>query len=151
MLNQFLHYFKSDRVVDAWDDTARKEKLTADSPQRRRDEPCSKFRATSAAPDESGELQTRLFGEDLERSMAWLQGKSTQNTYSLRPKRDVAPKIHVLSVHMTLAKELEECGIKNRHDSEIKETDPQSIITALPSVPPPLVSRGRADCCFHES
>ncbi|KAF7586475.1 hypothetical protein BBP40_008808 [Aspergillus hancockii] len=141
MLNQFLHYFKSDRVIDAWDNTTRKEKVVRHSTPGKKAEPCSKFRAISAAPDASGALQARLLGEDLDRSMAWLQEDSIQNTYSLKPKRDVAPRIHVLSVHTTLSEELEEeCCIKNKHDGEITDTGLPSIITALPSVSPPLAA-----------
>ncbi|OGM46250.1 hypothetical protein ABOM_005360 [Aspergillus bombycis] len=136
MLTQFLHHLKSDRVIDAWEGTIQKESAVRHSPQRRKDEPCSKFRATSATPDTSAELQTRLFESDLERSMSWLQEYPSQNTYLLNPRRDVAPRIHVVSVHLTLAGE-EGCCVNNNHDNDITKTDTQSTITALPSVPSP--------------
>ncbi|KNG85529.1 hypothetical protein ANOM_005851 [Aspergillus nomiae NRRL 13137] len=134
MLTQFLHHFKSDRVIDAWEGTIQKESAVHHSPQRRKDEPCSKFRATPATHDTSTELQTKLFDSDLERSLSWLQEYPSQNTYLLNPRRDVAPRIHVVSVHMTLSGE-EGCCVSNHHDNDITKTDTQSTVTALPSVP----------------
>ncbi|KAB8241926.1 hypothetical protein F9C07_1210113 [Aspergillus flavus] len=136
MLNQFLHHFKSDRVIDAWEDTIQKESAVRHPSQRRKDEPYSKFRAISTTPGTSAELQTKLFESDLERSMSWFQEHPSQNTYSLKPRRDVAPRIHVVSVHMTLGED-EGCCVNNTHDNDITKTDTQSTVTALPSVPPP--------------
>ncbi|KAE8416852.1 hypothetical protein BDV36DRAFT_309881 [Aspergillus pseudocaelatus] len=136
MLNQFLHHFKSDRVIDAWEGTIQKESAVRRPPQRRKDEPCSRFRATSTTLETSAELQTEPFRSDLERSMSWLQEHPSQNTYSLKPRRDVAPRIHVVSVHMTLGGD-EGCYVNNNHDNDIAKTDTQSTVTALPSVPPP--------------
>ncbi|KAE8390048.1 hypothetical protein BDV23DRAFT_172731 [Aspergillus alliaceus] len=139
MINQLLHYFKSDRVFDDWESTIRKEKVACYPPQRRKEGPCSEFCATSTTPDASGQLQTEVFGDELERSMAWLQGNTSQNTYSLKLKRHIAPRIHALSVHMTLAEELEEdCGANDSHDNETTGLETHSIITALPCVPSPL-------------
>ncbi|GMF80600.1 unnamed protein product [Aspergillus oryzae] len=136
MLNQFLHHFKSDRVIDAWEDTIQKESAVRHPSQRRKDEPYSKFRAISTTPGTSAELQTKLFESDLERSMSWFQEHPSQNTFSLKPRRDVAPRIHVVSVHMTLGED-EGCCVNNTHDNDITKTDTQSTVTALPSVPPP--------------
>ena len=136
MLNQFLHHFKSDRVIDAWEGTIQKESAVRHPPQRRKDEPCSKFRAPSTTLETSTELQTEPFRSDLERSMSWLQEHPTQNTYSLKPRRDVAPRIHVVSVHMTLGGD-EGCCVNNNHDNDIAKTNTQSTVTALPSIPSP--------------
>ncbi|KAB8214748.1 hypothetical protein BDV33DRAFT_182106 [Aspergillus novoparasiticus] len=133
MLNQFLHHFKSDRVIDAWEDTIQKESAVRHPSQRRKDEPCSKFRAISTTPGTSAELQTKLFESDLERSMSWLQEHPSQNTYSLKPRRDVAPRIHVVSVHMTLGED-EGCCVNDTYDNDITKTDTLSTVTALPSV-----------------
>ncbi|KAL4889720.1 hypothetical protein BDV59DRAFT_186050 [Aspergillus ambiguus] len=139
MKSQLLHHIRSDRVIDAWESTTQK-KISRRISQKKKDAPWSKFRAKTAnVPGSAGDLQTKLFEEDLERQMTWLQEESEAlNTYSLKPKRDVAPRIHVLSVHMTLAQESELEGKDDgaaKHE-EKNDDDAQSIITALPSVPP---------------
>ncbi|GAB1217557.1 hypothetical protein ATERTT37_006796 [Aspergillus terreus] len=140
MKSQLLHHIKSDRVIDAWESTTQKEKIGRRLSQKKKDAPWSKFRAkTATIPRSTGDLQTKLFEEDLDRQMAWLQEESEAlNTYSLKPRRDVAPRIHVLSVHMTLTQEPEpeEIGGMGSISEQQTDEDTQSIITALPSVPP---------------
>jgi hypothetical protein len=140
MKSQLLHHIKSDRVIDAWESTTQKEKIGRRLSQKKKDAPWSKFRAkTATIPRSAGDLQTKLFEEDLDRQMAWLQEESEAlNTYSLKPRRDVAPRIHVLSVHMTLTQEPEpeEIGGMGSISEQQTDEDTQSIITALPSVPP---------------
>ncbi|KAG2420591.1 hypothetical protein HFD88_000203 [Aspergillus terreus] len=142
MKSQLLHHIKSDRVIDAWESTTQKEKIGRRLSQKKKDAPWSKFRAkTATIPRSAGDLQTKLFEEDLDRQMAWLQEESEAlNTYSLKPRRDVAPRIHVLSVHMTLTQEPEpeEIGGMGSISEQQTDEDTQSIITALPSVPPSI-------------
>ncbi|KAE8375792.1 hypothetical protein BDV26DRAFT_267068 [Aspergillus bertholletiae] len=135
MLNQFLHYFKSDKVIDTWEGTIKSEATVCHPPQRKKDEPCSKFRVIST-PDTPEERETELYESGLGRPVSLLQKHSPRNTYSLKPRRDVAPRIHVVSVYMTLGGGEGFC-VNNNHDNNITRIDTQSTVTALPSASPP--------------
>ncbi|KAF9887584.1 hypothetical protein FE257_009796 [Aspergillus nanangensis] len=151
MKTQLSQYFKTDRVVDAWETVTQRNKPVRRSSQTRKDGPWSKFRAKSSnIPGTSGDLHEKLFEEDLEKQMAWLQDETEGlNTYSLKPRREVAPRIHVLSVHMTLAQESDEREEKGKNDLHgdirIPDGDTHSIITALPSVPYLMAGRTEQD------
>jgi len=75
--------------------------------------------------------------------MAWLQQETTAlNTYSLKPKREVSPRIHVLDVQSELTEEVEEGGRSTGDDASETGTtkgDAEPVITALPSFPLPPV------------
>ncbi|EAW13792.1 uncharacterized protein ACLA_068190 [Aspergillus clavatus NRRL 1] len=138
MKNQLLQYFKSDRVVEAWENLANKEnKISRSISLKKRDGPLSVFRARPTQPPEVPQSRTTFYEKDLESQMAWLQeGSEALNTYSLKPKRDVTPRIHVLSVHTTLIQESEEEHSSEIEGKEEQTNDGHSILTALPSPPP---------------
>ncbi|KAH3328103.1 hypothetical protein KXW13_001149 [Aspergillus fumigatus] len=140
MKNQLLHFFKSDRVVEAWESAANREKKISRSVfQTKKEGPSSVFRARAARNSDIPGSRTTVFEKDLEQQMAWLQeGTEALNTYSLKPRRNVAPRIHVLSVHTSLIQESEEEHHYGDETREVSAGDGQSIITALPS--PPTVS-----------
>lgn len=140
MKNQLLHFFKSDRVVEAWESAANREKKISRSVfQTKKEGPSSVFRARAARTSDIPGSRTTVFEKDLEQQMAWLQeGTEALNTYSLKPRRNVAPRIHVLSVHTSLIQESEEEHHYGDETREVSAGDGQSIITALPS--PPTVS-----------
>lgn len=147
MKDQILHYFKTDQVADAWETTEKKEKkITRRASLRMKDGPLSVFRKRSSNALRTSERPQSAvpFEKDLDRQMAWLQEETAAlNTYSLKPKRDVSPRIHVLDVQSDLTKE--EIGEGNEGpDNNTGETctakgDAESLITALPSVPLPPV------------
>lgn len=137
MKNQLLHFFKSDRVVEAWESAANREKKISRSVfQKKKEGPSSVFRARAARTSDIPGSRTTVFEKDLEQQMAWLQeGTEALNTYSLKPRRNVAPRIHVLSVHTSLIQESEEEHHYGDETREVSAGDGQSIITALPSPP----------------
>ncbi|KAH8434754.1 uncharacterized protein LDX57_012389 [Aspergillus melleus] len=140
MKEQLLQYFKGDRVIDAWESRPQQEKMASQDCQTKGDL-WSRFRDKSSnGPGNPDDQPTNLLDEDLGRQMAWLQEETkTLNTYSLKSRRDVAPRIHVLSDPVSLARGLEEAsGSRHQDDIDSPEGDTQSIITALPSVPPSL-------------
>ncbi|GIJ98964.1 hypothetical protein Aspvir_001086 [Aspergillus viridinutans] len=140
--NQLLHFFQSDRVVEAWESAANREKKIFRSvSQKKKGGPSSVFRARATDTSDIPGSRTTFFEKDLEQQMAWLQeGTEVLNTYSLKPRRNVAPRIHVLSVHTSLIQESEE---EHYYGDEIRENsagDGQSRITALPA-PPTILER----------
>lgn len=144
MKTQLLQYINSDQVIDAWESTTHKQKLVRRLSQTKKEGPRSKFRVKSLnTPRTPADLQTELFEEDLDNQMAWLQEESKAlNTYSLKPKCDVAPRIHVLSVHMTLTREQEGDETRVAIDDttpQDRDEDSQSVITALPALSAPMV------------
>lgn len=108
---QLIHHFKTDHVADAWETAGKKEKtLSRRSSLKKLDGPLSVFRVKSfSALRNSERPRTASFENDLERQMAWLQQETASlNTYSLTPKRDDSPRIHVLPIHPTLTEKEEE-------------------------------------------
>jgi hypothetical protein len=144
MKNQLLHFFKSDRVVEAWESAANREKKISRSvSQKKKKGPSSVFRARAADASDIPGSRTTFFEKDLEQQMAWLQeGTEALNTYSLKPRRNIAPRIHALSVHTSLIQESEEEHYYGDETREDTAGDGQSIITALPA--PPTVSTAAA-------
>ncbi|RAL05046.1 uncharacterized protein BO80DRAFT_451984 [Aspergillus ibericus CBS 121593] len=142
MKHQLLQYIKSDKVVDAWEDAAQKEKKKDRQSSRvKKDGPRSKFCAESSInTDGRLHLKTDMVESNLNRDMAWLQEDGgVMNTYSLKPKRDVDPRIHVLSVQFSLGQDRTVAGNPDSEaDLGVSPEDPQSAITALPSMPLPL-------------
>lgn len=140
MKDQITHFFKTDRVADAWENTEKQGKrLLRRSSLKRMDGPLSIFRPrSSAALRTSQRPQTASFENDLGRQM-WLQEETQSlSTYSLKPKREFAPRIHVLSVTEELEED-EEANDDNTREIETAKGDAESIITALPSFPLPPV------------
>ncbi|PKY02913.1 hypothetical protein P168DRAFT_319456 [Aspergillus campestris IBT 28561] len=148
MKDQLLHYLKSDRVADAWEHTVRKEKkgITRRVSQIKLNGPLSAFRTRpSTALGSPGKPQTTYLADGSKIHTSSLQNgleAFDTTTYPLKPKRDdSAPRIHVLSLQMTLAQESErkENGHRRNNSNNTEITwDAQSVITALPSVPPTI-------------
>ncbi|KAF7116085.1 hypothetical protein CNMCM5793_004006 [Aspergillus hiratsukae] len=148
MKNQLLHFVKSDRVLEAWESAANREKkISRSASQKKKEGPWSVFRARATDNPEIPGAQRTFFEKDLEQQMAWLQeGTEVLNTYSLKPRRDVAPRIHVVSVHTSLIQESEEERYYGNETREDSAGNRRSIITALPA-PPTTVSTATAVQC----
>ena len=151
MKDQILHYLKSDRVADAWENSVRKEKkgISRRVSQIKLNGPLSAFRTKpSTALGSPGKPETTYLADGSKMHTSSLQDgleALDTTTYPLKPKRDdSAPRIHVLSLQMTLAQESERKENSHRRNNSNNTGeitwDTQSIITALPSVPP-TVSR----------
>lgn len=69
--------------------------------------------------------------------MSWVQEPEFLNTYSFKQRPDTSPRIHVLSVQMTLDAELNDTQTPDAEEVHDLGGDAGSIITALPAVPPP--------------
>ena len=129
--NQVLNYLSSDKVTETWETMVKNEENSRYSSQKKIDWPLSIFRGRSSthphAPREPGAdiLKDGLGGE-----MTWLEKESENlNTYPLRkPKPDISPRIHVISVQQTLV-EGEEL---NASENENAEAETGSMVTALP-------------------
>ena len=141
MKEQISQFLKTDRVVEAWDTMTTKTGTCGRSLSRTaKDWPCSIFRAKSpnAWRARAGK-GTDLTDTHLERQMSWVQdAPETLNTYSFKQRPETSPRIHVLSVQMTLDEDLRlgaEIGEEDVPDGTGSDTG--SIITALPSLPPP--------------
>lgn len=141
MKEQISQFLKTDRVVEAWDTMTTKTGTCGRSLSRTaKDWPCSIFRAKSpnAWRARAGK-GTDLTDTHLERQMSWVQDvPETLNTYSFKQRPESSPRIHVLSVQMTLDEDLRlgtETGEEDVPDGTGSDTG--SIITALPSLPPP--------------
>ncbi|KAA8650009.1 uncharacterized protein ATNIH1004_002689 [Aspergillus tanneri] len=122
MKEQLLQYFKADRKKGhLW----------------------SKFRAKpSNTPVPFKELQMKLFEDDLGQEVAWLQEETKALKIYCLPRRNVAPRIHALSVHINLVQELEDGNAtSDEYGTECLVGDGRSSLTALPPVPPPLASK----------
>lgn len=135
---QILHYLNSDNVTEAWEAMVRNEESSRRCPQKKISWPLSIFRArasgncrTSCEPD-ADPLKHGLGGR-----MAWLEEEpETLNTYSLKPKLDISPRIHAFSTQQALTE-----GVEGVHDSGDQNmgTETGSIITALPAIPHPPI------------
>ena len=150
MKSQLLQYFKSDRVIEAWEDAAQKEKKNnRQFSQVQKDGPWSKFCAESSTINAGGtlHLKTDMVESTSNRDIAWLQEDAGgMNTYSLKPKRDVDPRIHVLSVQFSRGQDGNAAGDPGSEADLVGAApgESQSAITAytaLPSMPAPLGNR----------
>ncbi|CAL5874915.1 uncharacterized protein PFLUO_LOCUS9217 [Penicillium psychrofluorescens] len=140
MKEHISHYLKADRVVEAWDNMAKKSAYYPNSPPKTKDWPRSIFRAkstknTRARRDNQNPTLTKA---QLERQMSWVHAPELLNTYSFRSRLETAPRIHVLSVQTNLDEELGRYSEKDKAGDVADEAS--SIITALPTVPPPTPS-----------
>lgn len=136
MKDQISQYLKTDRVVEAWETITTKTGGRGKQTAKPKDWPSSIFRAKSAdnlrprAKDGPG-----LSPPALERQMSWTQEPELLNTYSFKQRVKIPPRIHVLSVQMTLDDDLDAAYEGEAAAPEGEDT--RSIITALPEVPPP--------------
>lgn len=147
MKDQILQYCKTDQVANAWEtETARNEKkIIRRASLKLKEGPLSVFRKRSSNALRTSERPQSAapFEKDLDKQMAWLQQETAAlNTYPLKPKREVSPRIHVLDVQSEPTEEVEEEGRSTDDDAD--ETgntkgDAEPLITALPSFPLPPV------------
>lgn len=131
--NHVLNYLSSDKVTETWETTVRNEKNNSRySSQKKIDWPLSIFRGRSSNhPQASSERDAYLPKDGLGGEMTWLEeGSEDLNTYPLKPKLDISPRIHVISVQQTLVEGVE----INPSENENTAAETESIITALPSV-----------------
>lgn len=146
MKDQILQYFKTDQVANAWQtETEKKEKkITRRASLKLKEGPLSAFRKRSSNALRTSERPQSAvpFERDLDRQMAWLQEETAAlNTYSLKPKREVSPRLHVLDVQSELTEKVEEEGRSTDDGAgETRTTKGDAeLITALPSFPLPPV------------
>ncbi|KAL3471716.1 hypothetical protein BJX99DRAFT_21070 [Aspergillus californicus] len=138
---QLLQYFKSDRVLDAWESITEKEK--AGLSHSRKEGLWSKFQSR-ASDMPSDELQVNLYQNDIRKQTAWLEEETKNlNVYSLKPKLGTAPRVHTTADHMSLKQQLEAekpHHVTSGYGMGLEADD--SIITALPAFPiPPIGHR----------
>ncbi|KAJ5822944.1 hypothetical protein N7447_005284 [Penicillium robsamsonii] len=132
---QISQFLKTDRVVEAWDSVSKNACCTRPI-ARTKDWPSSVFRTKSSTTLENKGNNASLSGPDLDRQMSWVQETfDVLPTYSFKPKSDMLPRIHVLSVQMTLD---EEANGAEREASLDLKSEVGSSITALPAVPTPI-------------
>lgn len=134
MKDQISQYLKTDRVVEAWENITTKTACCGKNIAKAKEWPSSIFRAKSS--DNLGvRRQNGGFTQrDLDRQMSWLQEPEFLNTYSFKQRPEATPRIHVLSVQMTLDEDL---TVAHEGEEVPDAGDTGSIITALPAVPPP--------------
>ncbi|KAJ5504719.1 hypothetical protein N7463_007593 [Penicillium fimorum] len=136
MKEQISQFLKTDRVVDAWDSVSKNTCCTRPI-AKTKDWPSSVFRTKSSTTLENQGNNTSLSGPDLDRQMSWVQETfDVLPTYSFKPKSDISPRIHVLSVQMTLDEDVN--GVAEREASLDLKSEVGSSITALPAVPTPI-------------
>ncbi|KAL4960937.1 uncharacterized protein BDV14DRAFT_134398 [Aspergillus stella-maris] len=144
MKGQLLQYFKSDRVLDAWEGVAEKDKEAG--PSTTKEGLWSKFQARSSNM-RSGDLSTDLFQDDMQKQMAWLDEETRNlNVYSLKPRPRTAPRFHTLSEHLSFQQQEDSderhhpiSGRSSAPEDDKMLDDDESIITALPAFPLPPI------------
>ncbi|KAL4917446.1 hypothetical protein BDW62DRAFT_218112 [Aspergillus aurantiobrunneus] len=136
MRDQLLQYFKSDRVLDAWEGITEREKKT-DQADTKKDGLWSIFQAKSSKI-RSDDLSTDFIQGNLQKQMAWLDEETKNlNTYSLKSRPWTAPKFHTISERLSFQGKEERRNNSDAYSMTL-ETD-ESIITALPAFPLPPV------------
>ncbi|KAL4939643.1 hypothetical protein BDV06DRAFT_198408 [Aspergillus oleicola] len=142
MKDQLLQYFKSDRVLDAWEGFTERERKAGQN-SIKKDGLWSKFQARSSNM-RSGDLSTDLFQDDIQKQMAWLDEETKNlNVYPLKPRPRTAPRFHTFSENLSFQQQPdnEERQKPNVGHSVVPEDDEddESIITALPAFPLPPI------------
>jgi hypothetical protein len=139
MREQLLQFFKSDRVLEAWEGIKESEKKIG-QPVFKKDGLWSKFQARSPSAH-SDDFATGPL--DAQTQLEWLDEETKNlNTYTLKPRSGTAPRVHTISEHLSFHQQTSDKE-KLQHDnadcSVVLEED-ESIITALPAFPLPPVS-----------
>lgn len=137
MKDQISQFLKTDRVVETWETVTNKANFGR-TLAKTKDWPSSIFRAKSSGNLRARPGDTGVSGADLERQMSWLQDPGFLNTYSFKQRPEMSPRIHVLSVLMTLDDDLN--VTQESEEAPDVGGDAGSIITALPAVPPPTTA-----------
>ncbi|KAL4768363.1 hypothetical protein BDW60DRAFT_129308 [Aspergillus nidulans var. acristatus] len=141
MREQLLQFFKSDRVLEAWEGIKESEKKIG-QPVFKKDGLWSKFQARSPSAH-SDDFATGPL--DAQTQLEWLDEETKNlNTYTLKPRSGTAPRVHTISEHLSFHQQTSDKE-KLQHDnadcSVVLEED-ESIITALPAFPlPPIGHR----------
>lgn len=136
MKDQISQFLKTDRVVEAWDSVSKNASCYARPIARTKEWPSSIFRTKSSSLPKGHD--PGFSDPDLEKQMSWVQETfDVLPTYSFKTKPESSPRIHVLSVQMTLDEDIHG---EERKTSLDMRSEVGSIITALPTVPIPPVS-----------
>ncbi|OQD93411.1 hypothetical protein PENVUL_c185G01529, partial [Penicillium vulpinum] len=136
MKEQISQFLKTDRVAEAWDSVS-KSACCARPVAKTKDWPSSIFRTKSSTTIQNKGNDTSLSRPDLDKQMSWVQETfDVLPTYSFKLKPDMSPRIHVLSVQMTLDEDFS--GVAEREASLDLKSEVGSSITALPAVPPTI-------------
>ena len=139
MKNQMFHFLKTDRVVEAWENMAKKTNYGQNTAKSRKTCPCSIFRAKlSRRPRARPERETRLARThaELEKQMSWTQESPEYlNTYSFKQRSEASPRIHVMSVQLNID---EDKNVAKEGESKTPKANDGTIsaVTALPALPP---------------
>ncbi|KAL4950065.1 hypothetical protein BDW69DRAFT_62787 [Aspergillus filifer] len=142
---QLLQYFKSDRVLDAWEGVAEREKKAVPGTTKK-EGLWSKFQVRPSNM-RSGDLSTDLFQDDMQKQMTWLDEETRNlNVYSLKPRPRTAPRFHTLSEHLSSQQQGDSdkrqhpiSGRSSAPEDDKLLDDDESIITALPAFPLPPI------------
>ncbi|KAL4814188.1 hypothetical protein BDW67DRAFT_89377 [Aspergillus spinulosporus] len=141
MRDQLLQFFKSDRVLEAWEGIKESEKKIG-QPIFKKDGLWSKFQARSLSA-QSDDFATGPL--DAQTQLEWLDEETKNlNTYSLKPRSGTAPKFHTISEHLSFYQQTSDKQnlTRDNADSSVVLEDDESIITALPTFPlPPIGHR----------
>jgi hypothetical protein len=148
MKDQLLQYFKSDRVLDAWESFTEKEKK-ASQPDTEKDGLWSKFQAMSSGT-RSDDLSRNIFQDGIQKQMEWLEEEAKNlNIYSLKPRDGSAPRVHTISEHMSFQQQFDQEGRHYDSVDRFREMEvDESIVTALPAFPLPPVSISLRSLCM---
>jgi hypothetical protein len=132
MKDQISQFLKTDRVIEAWDSVS-KNACCARPLAKTKEWPSSIFRTKSSTTLQH-QKQDPISGPDLERQMSWVQETfDVLPTHSFKVKPERSPRIHVLSVYMTLD---EEAVAESEASLDVRS---EGSLTALPAVPPPPI------------
>jgi hypothetical protein len=136
MKDQISQFLKTDRVVEAWDSVSKNASCCARPLAKTKEWPSSIFRTKSSTTlQNQKQNKDTISGPDLERQMSWVQEPfEVLPTHSFKVKPETSPRIHVLSVQMTLDDETN--GAEREASLDLRS---EGSITALPAVPPPPV------------
>ncbi|KAL4746778.1 hypothetical protein BDW72DRAFT_210165 [Aspergillus terricola var. indicus] len=138
MRDQLLQFFKSDRVLEAWEGIKESEKKIG-QPRFKKDGLWSKFQARSPSAHSDG-FTTGPF--DARTQLEWLDEETKNlNTYSLKPRSGIAPRFHTISEHLSFYQQTSDKQKLQHNNSDCSAVieDDESIITALPAFPLPPI------------
>ncbi|CBF79373.1 hypothetical protein AN7433.2 [Aspergillus nidulans FGSC A4] len=138
MREQLLQFFKSDRVLEAWEGVKESEKKIG-QPLFKKDGLWSRFQARSPSAHSEDFATDPL---DAQMQLEWLDEETKNlNTYSLKPRSGPGPRFHTISEHLGFYQQTsyKEKLQHDNADSSVVFEDDESIITALPAFPLPPV------------
>lgn len=152
MKAQLLHFFKSDRVQDAWETTARNETGAVENNSGlQKDGLWNRFHSEPSKHNVAvhGSKTDTLTPASSE-NMAWIPKKDpeTLNTYSLKPRPNTALRFHLFPAQTSLPQELKTLKIKGTDNDGVRKQQEtrQPVITALPSITGPRAYKAQQRC-----